>query len=387
MLVVGEVALAVVLATSAALLVRSVSKLYSLRPGVETRGVAVIDVAFPAGLNGEQRRIALDRVVAELGRVPGVRFAAATHKLPLRGSGSSFGIVLPGDPPGPAPTTYFRFVTPHYFETLGIPVRAGRVFDGTETPLDTTTTEVPVVVNEALVRKYFPNRNPLGATLTGGFGVTERIIGVVGDAVEANLTDGPEPARYLAAAHTPFNIDEQTLVLRTVRPDDALRVLDAASRTIRHAAPMVAVQERTTMERVLDKAVGPARQVMALLAILTALALLLSAIGIYGVIAHFVSRRTRDWSIRIALGYAPAAVVRRVVRHSTALVASGIVLGVIGAAALGRLLGSLLFGVRPADPLSLAGAALVLLAVGVVAALVPALRASRTDPALVLREQ
>ena len=141
------------------------------------------------------------------------------------------------------------------------------------------------------------------------------------------------------------------------------------------------------MERVLDRAVGPARQVMSLLALLTGLALVLSAIGIYGVIAHYVSRRKRDWSIRIALGLPPARVVRRVVGHSSALVAAGIVLGAIGALALARLLGSLLFGVRPADPISLVGSAIVLLSVGALAALIPALRASRTDPALVLREQ
>jgi hypothetical protein len=295
--------------------------------------------------------------------------------------------VRPGDPPGPSPTTYFRFVTPRYFEALGIPVLAGRVFDGSEPPVDSTTTEVPVVVNEALTKKYFPDRSPLGQTFTGGFGVTERVIGVVGNAKEANLTDGPEPARYISAFQDPFNIDEQTLILRTVRPEDATRILDAASRTARRVAPMVAVQVLTTMERVLDKAVGPARQVMALLAILTALALVLSAIGIYGVIAHFVSRRKRDWSIRIALGFPPSAVLRRVVAHSTGLVAAGIVIGIVGAMALAKLLGSLLFGVRPADPMSIAGAALVLLTVGILAALVPALRASRTDPALLLREQ
>ena len=386
-LVVAEVALAVVLATSAALLVRSVSNLYSLRPGIETRGIAVIDVAFPAGMNAVDRGQALRTVVAELGALPGAHSAAATHKLPLRGPGSSFGIQLPGSPEGPAPTTYFRFVTPRYFETLGIPLRQGRTFDGTERALDSTTTEVPVIVNEALVKKYFPNRNPLGLTITGGFGLNERIIGIVGDAVEAKLTSGPEPARYFAADQVPFNLDGQTLVVRTVRQGDAARILDAATRAIRRTAPTVAIQEATTMERVLDRAVGPARQVMSLLALLTGLALVLSAIGIYGVIAHYVSRRKRDWSIRIALGLPPARVVRRVVGHSSALVAAGIVLGAIGALALARLLGSLLFGVRPADPISLVGSAIVLLSVGALAALIPALRASRTDPALVLREQ
>jgi ABC-type antimicrobial peptide transport system permease subunit len=125
---------------------------------------------------------------------------------------------------------------------------------------------------------------------------------------------------------------------------------------------------------------------MSLLALLTALALVLSAIGIYGVIAHFVARRRRDWSIRVALGLAPSRVVRQVVGHSSTLVAAGIALGLLGAVALARLLGTLLYGVGSADPISLVGVTVMLLAVGALAALLPALRASRSDPAMVMRE-
>ncbi|HEU4631341.1 MAG TPA: FtsX-like permease family protein, partial [Gemmatimonadaceae bacterium] len=178
-----------------------------------------------------------------------------------------------------------------------------------------------------------------------------------------------------------------SFVLRTERAGDAERVLGPARRIVQRAAPAVAVRDATTMARVLARAVGPARQVMALLALLTGLALVLGAIGVYGVIAHFVSRRGRDWSIRIALGLSPARVITHVVGRSAALVSIGVAAGLAAALALSRLLASFLYGVAPADPLALAAATAALLAVGVLAALVPAWRAARADPARALREQ
>ena len=141
------------------------------------------------------------------------------------------------------------------------------------------------------------------------------------------------------------------------------------------------------MERVFDRAVGPARQIMTLLTLLTGLALVLGAIGVYGVISHHVSRRKRDYSIRVALGLAPARVLRQVVGHGAALVGLGVVVGVAASVVLARSLAALLYGVRAADPIALMAATLALLAVGMLAAFVPAYRASRVDPARVLREQ
>jgi ABC-type antimicrobial peptide transport system permease subunit len=155
---------------------------------------------------------------------------------------------------------------------------------------------------------------------------------------------------------------------------------------VQRAAPGVAVQEATTIEQVFAKAIGPVRQIMTLLTLLTALALVLGAIGVYGVIAHHVSRRKRDYGIRIALGLSPARVVRHVVGHGTALVGLGILIGVAAAVVLARSLSSLLYGVGAADPVALLAATLALLAAGVLAAFVPAWRASRVDPARVLYE-
>jgi ABC-type antimicrobial peptide transport system permease subunit len=156
---------------------------------------------------------------------------------------------------------------------------------------------------------------------------------------------------------------------------------------VERTAPDFAVQEVTTMQRVLDRAVGPARQVMALLALLAALALVLGAVGIYGVIAHFAARRKRDWAIRVALGLPARRVVGHIVGQGAALVGAGIALGVLGTAALARLLASFLFGVGAVDVAALAAAGAALLAVGLAAAYIPARRAGAVHPAIVLREQ
>ncbi|HEX8692656.1 MAG TPA: ADOP family duplicated permease [Longimicrobium sp.] len=383
-LVVAEVALGVLMAAGAALLVRSVSNLYAIDPGVDTRGVAVIDVALGADVPTERRQQTVRELVAALGQLPGVRSAGAAQKIPLRGSGDNWGLAVVGRPDLEESTTAFRIVTPGYFPTMGIALRQGRLFGGSDRPGG----ERAVVVNEALARKYFPGVSPVGRLVSTGFdSAGERIVGVVEDVAEGSLTDQAEPARYMLYDQIPYAPEGNTLVLRTDRPEDAAAVLDAARRTIQRTAPGVAVQKATTMERVLAQAVGPARQVMTLLTLLTGLALVLGAVGVYGVISHFASRRRRDWGIRVALGLRPSRVVALVVRHGAALVGGGIALGIVATLVLARLLASLLYGIGAADPLALAAAAAALMTVGLVAAYVPAWRASRVDPAEVLREQ
>ncbi|HYN20869.1 MAG TPA: ABC transporter permease, partial [Thermoanaerobaculia bacterium] len=300
-LVVAEVALAVLLAAGAALLVRSVANLYAIDPGLETQGVAVVDLASGANLERLERQQRLSALLEELAHLPGVESAALTSKLPLRGPGDSWGIQVEGRPDLPDSTTYFRIVSRDYFKTLGIAIRQGRGFTNADQP----DSELAVVINEALAQKYFPGVDPIGRRLNTGWDTLERIVGVAENVVEANLTDGPVPARYMLADQLPYSPQQQTIVLRTERPADAAAVLDAARRTVQRVAPGIAVQEATTMEQVFDKAVGPARQVMTLLSLLTTLALVLGAIGIYGVIAHHVNRRQRDYSIRVALGLSP----------------------------------------------------------------------------------
>jgi putative ABC transport system permease protein len=380
-LVVAEVALAVLLAAGAALLIRSVGNLYAIDPGVETPGVAVLDVASGAAVPRAERQQTLRTLLGELERLPGVQSAALTSKLPLRGSGDSWGILVEGRPDLPDSTTFFRVVSRDYFPALGIAVRQGRGF----TTADRPDGELVIVINEALAEKYFPGVDPIGKRLQE-FDAWARIVGVVENVAEAGLTDAQEPARYMLDEQVPYSPELQTAVLRTERPADAAAALAAARQTVQRVAPGVAVQEATTMEQVFAQAVGPARQIRTLLTLLTALALVLGAIGVYGVIAHHVSRRKRDYGIRVALGLPPARVMRQVVGRGAALVGLGAVVGVGAALVLARLLASLLYGVGAADPVALTAATLALLAVGVLAALVPAYRASRVDPARVLYE-
>jgi hypothetical protein len=312
-------------------------------------------------------------------------------KIPLRGGGDSFDITIPGNPGAANTFTYFRIVSRDYFATLGITLRAGRTFDLTDrapSPADSVDPEIAVVINEALAKKYFPGENPIGRIMGGGFNRRQRIIGIVGNVAEANLTDKPEPVRYyLAGVQAPwFGDNRATFVLRATRPSEAPALLDAARRAIQRLAPGYAIEQTTTMDRVFDMAVGPARQIMTLLTLLSGLALILGAVGIYGVIAHFAARRKRDWAIRVALGLRGSIVVRHIIGQGAMLVLVGVACGALGTILLARLLVSFLFGVSTVDPIAFAAAGGMLLLIGVAAAFLPAWRAGSVDPAIVLRE-
>jgi putative ABC transport system permease protein len=350
-------------------------------------------------MRGTEQWQHVQEMLDKLRALPGVRTAGAVQTLALRDGGNNWGVIIEGqDPNAPGQTTYFRVVTADYLPTLGVRLRAGRLFgpadrtyaDSARARLsagDSTPPERVVVVNEALAKKFFPGQDPIGRRLGGGFRGWARIVGVVGNVAEGKLTDEPEPARYYLADQAPLGFGGYSLVFQVADGVDPASVLDAARRAVQQTAPNFAVQEVTTMRRVLDTAIGPARQVMALLGILTALALALGAVGIYGVIAHFAARRQRDWAIRVALGLPGARVVSHVVGHGAVLMAGGIAIGVLTAAGLARLIASLLYGVSALDPLAFAAAGVALLVVGLLAAFVPARRAGMTDPAIALREQ
>ncbi len=189
-LVVAEVALAVLLASGAGLLIRSVVNLYAIDPGLETHGVAVLDVAVNATTKTAERQQMMRTLLGELEHLPGVRSAALTSKLPLRGRGDNWGITVEGRPDLPDSTTAFRVVSRDYFQTLGIAVRQGRGFTDGDRP----GSELVTVINEAVAKKYFPGVDPIGRRVETGFGGWERIVGVVEDVAEADLTGGPEPA-------------------------------------------------------------------------------------------------------------------------------------------------------------------------------------------------
>jgi predicted permease len=379
-LVVAQMALAVLLAAGAGLLIRSVANLRAIDPGLRAEGVAVLDVTMPGTMTVDERRRAVLNALTPLQGVAGVKSVAAVQKLPLRGSGDNWTITVTGRPPLNA-STAVRMVTPDYFRTLGIPVTRGRDF----LTSDRMNTERVVVVNESLAARFFPGEDPLGKLLQTFEGPGERIVGVVGDVAEGNLTDEPAPARYMLFEQMPIVYNQLSYALRTENADAASVLLDARSVLDRESSQLV-VREMTTMSNILDLAIGPAGRVVTLVSMLAGLALVLGAVGVYGVISHSVLRRSREFGIRLALGQQPLVVIRQVVGRGLALVAIGAGAGVALALGISRLLMTLLYDVEPTDPLALAGAVTVLLLVGVLAAFLPARRASLTDPAVVLRQ-
>jgi putative ABC transport system permease protein len=384
-LVIAQVTLAVLITVAAALLVRSVTNLYSVEPGVRTDGVAIVDAVF--GIGGRARREqALAELIGALRSLPGVQSAGAAQKLPLRGGGYGLPLDVGGADAAKGMTTEYRVVTPGYLESIGIPLRRGR----TITEADRADTERVVVINQAFAETYLPGLDPLGRVIGGDLDNPPRplrIIGVVADAAETELTDHPPPVRYVALRQLPWMDTTQSLVLRVAPGVDEISLLEPARQLIGRVAPNVAIQQTTTMRRVLDTAVGPARQIVLLLSMMATLALVLGGVGVYGVIAHFAARRRRDWAIRMALGCSGFRVISSVLGHGTCLVGSGIAIGILASAALTRMLASLLYGVDALDAFAFAVAAAALLGVGVVASGVPAWRAGTADPLGSLREQ
>jgi predicted permease len=379
-LVVAQMALAVIVLAAAGLMIRSVQNLRSINPGFHVDDVAVVDAVLPGRFTPEQRLRAIENMLPSLDALPGVTSVAAVQKLALTGSGDNWGITVRGRPPLNA-TTAFRIVTANYFTTMRIPILRGRNFE----PTDGQNSERVVIINQALADKFFPGEDPIGhvlETFEGG----ERIVGVAGNALEADLTDAPAPARYMLYERVAPQIYARlSFVLRTEHSDQMAALLATAHSTIAQEKQF-AVDRTTTMRHIFDLAMGPTAQIVTLLSLLGGLALILGSVGVYGVIWHYVPRRSRDYAIRIALGEQPARVLWRVVGRGAALVAVGSAIGVGASFALTHLLSSLLYGIEPTDTLVMAAAVLTLLLVGILAAFVPARRASLTAPAAVLRQ-
>jgi predicted permease len=383
-LVIVQVALAVLLAAGAALLIRSVVNLRAINPGVDTSRVVVVDATMPTRLTNQERKQTIQQMVAPLQALPGVKSAAATQKLQLRGRGDSWGMTIVGQPDLAEMTTFFRMVTRDYFSTMGMRILRGRNFEA----VDREGSDRVVIVNEAFALKFFPGQDPVGHVIRTFDDPGERIIGVVNNAADATLTDAPSPSRYVLYDQLPAGVWHQvTFVLRSDADSNMTALMEGARSAIRREGAQLAVQKTTTMSEVLDLALGPTGRIVTLLSLLSGLALVLGAVGVYGVISHYVTRRARDYGICLALGQRPGRVVRQVVGRGAALVAAGSAIGIAGAVGVTRVLASLLYGVQATDPVALAAAVAVLLAVGVAAAFVPARRASLTDPVVVLRQQ
>ncbi len=320
-------------------------------------------------------------VVERLRRAPGVTGASAVSAMPLHnvGAAGALPFTVAGQPPPPTedPLADVRIVAPGYFETMKIPLLEGRLLDARDVETGPRTS----VINQTMARRYFPDRSPLGQIIQNPHGKSE-VVGVVGDVRNQGLESEPKKQVYLPMRQSPSA--GMALVARTERDPGALA--GTIQRVIWDVDPQQPIYELSTVEQILARAVFLPRLSTSLLTLFALAALLLAALGIYGVLSYAVSERTKEIGLRLALGASGGDTVALVMRRSVTLVAVGGAVGLAAAMLLARSLSGVLYGVGPFDLPAFAAAAGVLLLAGVIASLLPALRTARVDPMVALRE-
>lgn len=392
MLVVAQVAVAVMLVVGAGLMSKSFMGLLETDPGFDATSLLTLRVDLPSGAYRELERVSdfHAEVADRLERLPGVGAVAATATLPFERETPFLGNFFVQDrvtpEEGEEPLAHYRQVSPGYFETMGIEVVSGREFDR----LDDREAKGVALVDGVLAARYFPDEDPIGkvvdglpphVALGGFFTESFEIVGVVQDVKYFGLAQPSEPSLYLPVAQAPFR--RMTFTLRTTADPESLMV--AARREIQALDPTVPVSQVATMERILSASVARERFSMMLLVIFAGLALVLAAVGVYGVISYGVSQRTAELGIRIAMGAEPADVMKLVLGQGMRLALGGVGLGLVGAGVLSRVMASQLYGVSATDPVTYASVAVALTLVALLAAFIPARRSSRLDPVLALQ--
>jgi len=391
-LVISEFALAMVLLVGAALLVRSFWRLQDVNAGFDGRNVLTARVWLPQPNDPKTgkyftfpARLALfDDILRRVRALPGVESAASVQNLPLDGQRGSTAITIDGRDPestGQIPTVQANVASADYFALMRIPVLRGRTFDATDDANGAPVT----VINQEFARVYFGGVDPIGTRVHfGGARSNPRwmtIVGVVGNVLSQRLEEAPRPMLFQPLTQSPSL--SMAIVARTA--GDPSRLSEALSRAVREADPDQPTYAVRTMEEVQAEATATRRFLMQLLGGFAFLALLLAAIGIYGVMAYLVSQRTREIGIRVALGARPWTVVRIVVKYALGMAGAGVVLGMAAAILLTRLITGMLFQVSPTDPWTFAAITLMLVLTAVLAAMTPARRAARIDPMVALR--
>jgi len=385
-LLAGEVALAVLLSVSAGLLLRSFVRVTEVNPGMRTANILTMNLSLPeVKYDTPQKRATFYKdLIERVDALPGVRSAGAVVFLPLRVSILSFRIwvnsfTIEGRPPVPQdkqPLADYRPATPGYFNTMGIALRQGRLFD----QHDDLDAKRVVLVNEAMVRKHFPHENPLGQRIV--MGKPMEIVGVVADAKLYGLDAPVEPAVYVP--HAQHSGDSSMAVVVRTEGDPTV-VAAAVRREILKLDPEQPISNVRSMEQVLSDSLMLRRVAMLLLTVFASLALTLATVGIYGLTAYSVSRRTHEIGLRVALGASQSQILRMVVGRGLVTSLIGAAIGVAAAFELTRGLSGMLYGVTATDPLVFAGVPLLLIAVSVLASYVPARKATRIDPLVALR--
>jgi putative ABC transport system permease protein len=387
-LVVAEMALASVLLVCAGLMLRSMSGLLATDPGFDTDDLLTFRVALDAQYTRSEQTVAFQQQVLERIRAsPGVVAAGVVDWLPMGGTNNFNNFRIEGGTGDRDENAGFVIATPGYLETMNIALVRGRFFE------ERDVAEAPgvVVVNEAMARRYWPDEDPLGKRLlasTDPDGAAWRtVIGVIGNVRHAGLASDPRPEMVVPFAQYGWPSGSMAFVVRTRQ--DPLALVESVQRSVWEVDAALPLYDVRTMHRVVREtnAVLLSRLTAGALALFGAVALLLSALGLYGVISFGVAQRTWEIGVRCALGAARSDVLRLVLRQGLSLVASGLAIGLLAAFGLTRLLGSMLHGVSPRDPASFIGVALALSAVALLATWLPARRAAGIDPATALRAE
>jgi putative ABC transport system permease protein len=380
-LVMTEVALSLMLLIGAALLLRSFSRLTHVDPGFRADNVLAFRVSLPqTSYKGAQRTAFFDRLLERLQGLPGVTSAGMIQSLPIRDDYFlSFSVRGRPSPNATDPSASYRVIAPGYFETLGIPLRRGRGF----TTHDASGSQMVAIVDEAFARRYFPGEDPIGRGISLGNGTDGfcEIVGIVGDVRYGGLDAGAEPTVYV-----PFSQDTFSTMWILARTEGDPNGIASASRAlVKDIDRNLPTYMMSPLADVVSDSLAQRRFSMLLLSLFALIALLLAAVGLYGVISHSVSVRTQEIGVRLAIGAPRGRLLAMVIGQGMALVLAGIVVGLAGALALARLVSTLLFEVTPFDPPSYASTVFALLVVALLACWVPARRAMRVDPIAALR--
>ncbi|MBV8674623.1 MAG: ABC transporter permease [Acidobacteriaceae bacterium] len=387
-LVIAETALGLVLLIASGLFIRSFVRVLSVDPGFDRRNVLTADLSYPSG-KGYADKVArfYDQLLPRLAALPGVKSAAAGWPLPFSGDNIGVTFEVEGHPTAKSdqPASDVRVVTPNFFNTLRIPIVRGRDF----TAADSGTSTPVVIVSESWAKKFLPGEDPIGKHIKPGLSdglhptAMHEIIAVVGDVKQRSLTKDPRPTFYLPVSQC--GVTAPTLVLRTSGDPTALSTpLRILISSMNGDVPIYHVR---TLDDLLSAAASAPRFTTLLLSSFAAMALLLSAVGLYGVLSYMVAQRTNEMGLRMALGAQRRDLLALILRRGLILAMVGAAIGLSASTVLTRLVSNQLYGVHAFDPLTYLGVTALLVGVSAVASLSPAWRASRVDPMKTLREQ
>jgi putative ABC transport system permease protein len=384
-LVVVEVALALMLLVGAGLMTRSFAQLMRVSPGFEPANLLAVQIYLPQAKyrNGLERTRFYMEAIRRVGSLPGVQSAAGVSALPMYPVGIDFALpfTIEGKAAaanGEEPRADIRTATPGYFETMKIALLKGRLIDGR----DRQGMPGAMVINETMARRYFGGEDPIGKVVRNPHGAAA-VVGIVGDVKHYGLDGVPRAELFMPAWQQPLN--GMALVVRTA--SDPKGFIESIRREILAIDPEQPIYDVSAMVDVVSRSVFLPRISMLLLGAFALTALLLAVVGIYGVVSYSVTQRTRELGVRMALGAATADTLRLVLGRSLRLVAVGTACGLVASVAVTRVMSGLLYDVSPLDPVVFAGVSVLLAAAGLVASLIPARRATRVDPIVALRVQ